>query len=297
MSILAAIDFSENSQQALRKAAQLAGDKNSELVVLHCVESADQDAFWRHLVGTPWEDPAQVRRQAKARLVGRVRETLDTALTPEQVTYKVALKSAADGIEAAAQKHGVELVVLGATGAGKLGALLLGSTAEKVIRTSSVPVLAVTPDAPMGHFDKILAPVDFSEPSRLSLQTAVDVARDNDARLLVLHAFALPAAGLAMLDMQAPPQVAEAYEEQKAAEFDEFLSTFDFGDVEVETILRVDSPPAAIARIASQDDVSLICMGTHGKSGFRRLIVGSTTARVLRQMPCSVLTVPRPHRD
>jgi universal stress protein E len=294
MPILAAVDFSDNSRRALRKAAQLARAQQAELVVLHCVESADQDAFWRHLVGTPWEVPAKVRRVAKHRLVEWVHETLDTADTPEQITHEVALKNTADGIEAAVRKHGVERVVLGATGAGKLGALLLGRTAEKVIRASSVPVLAVSPDAPIGPFETILAPVDFSERSRISLGTAIETARDDNARLLILHAYALPAAGLALLDMQPPPEVIEAYEEQKKAELEEFVDTFDVEGVEVETLLGLDSPPSAIARTAAQRDVSLICMGTHGERGFRRLLLGSTTARVLRQMPCSVLTVPRP---
>ncbi|QDG53677.1 universal stress protein [Persicimonas caeni] len=292
MTVLAAIDFSKNSHAALCHAAHLARAGDGKLVVAHSVVHADEDAFWRHLVQTPWEVPERIRKVAESRLRETVREVLDDDEMPADVSYVVELKSAADGILAAADAHNADLLVLGSTGAGPLKNVLLGSSAEHVVRSSEIPVLTVPPEAKGESFHKILAPVDFSDFSRKSLELAADLARQNDAELLILHAFALPAASLALLDMQAPPESVEAYEEQKWAEFDQFIEEFDLTDLDSSRLLRISTPSAAIDNVADEEGVDLICMGTAGHRGLKRVMLGSTAARVLRHPPCAVMTVP-----
>ena len=297
MSVLVATDFSKNAHKAVRKAAQLARERNETLVALYCAETSNQDAFWRHFVETPWEIPERVEKVAQARLRENVREVVPDSEMPEQVEYVVALKAASDGILATADARQAALIVVGATGAGRVQKVLLGSTAEHVIRASSVPVLTVAPDSPLEPYQTILAPVDFSDASRASLRQAIDLSARYDASLLVLHAFVLPAAGLALLDMQAPPQTVDAYEEQKWADFEEFLADVDFGDVDYTKLLRIGSPASAIRGAVEDDDADLICMGTRGRRGFERFLLGSTATRVVRQMPCSTWTVPSPEQS
>jgi nucleotide-binding universal stress UspA family protein len=292
MTVLAAVDFSKNSYAALRRAARLARDNNQRLVAVHCVASADEDAFWRHLVSTPWEVPKKIRAVAEARLRESVQEILTPEETPDDIGYVVELKSASDGILAAQKGHDAELIVLGSTGAGKARNFLLGSSAERVVRDSPVPVLTIAPNAPSERFETVLAPIDFSDCSRKSLHMAVDIARDDQAKLLILHAFSLPAAGLSLLDMQAPPEAIEAYEQQKWALFDDFLDEVDLEGVKYSRLLRIDSPAAAIRDAVEEEGVDLICMGTHGRRGLKRFVMGSTAGRVVRDVPCSVLTVP-----
>lgn len=292
MTVLAAVDFSKNSYAALQHAAHLAHLRDDKLVVIHSVVHADENAFWRHLAQTPWEVPERIRKVAEARLRETVREALDGDEMPADVAYVVELKSAADGILEARQAHDADLIVLGATGAGKLKNVLLGSSAEHVLRNSEVPVLTVPPDAPSERFRKVLAPVDFSDCSRKSLEMAADLARKDGAELLILHAFSLPAASLALLDMQAPPESVEAYEEQKWADFDEFIEEFDLSDLETTRLLRISTPSAAIQNVAHEEGADLICMGTAGRRGLERVMLGSTAARVLRNPPCAVMTVP-----
>ncbi len=292
MTVLAAIDFSKNSYTGLRRAARLAREAGEPLVVAHSVVHADENAFWRHFVQTPWEVPQKIRAVAQARLRESVQEVLSADEMPDDITYVVELKNAADGILEASRAHDADLVVLGATGSGKLHNALLGCSAERVIRKSEVPVIAVPPDAPDGKFEKILAPVDFSDCSRQSLCMAADIARREGAKLFILHAFALPAASLALLDMQAPPESVEAYEEQKWAEFDEFVEQLDLDDLDCTRLLRISSPAAAIQDAVDEEDIDLICMGTHGRRGLDRVLLGSTAAKVLRRLPCSVMTVP-----
>lgn len=292
MTVLAAIDFSKNSYAALQHAAHLAHIGDDKLVVVHSVAHANEEAFWRHLVQAPWEVPERIRKIAEARLRESVREALDDEAMPASVTYVVELKSAADGILEAREAYDADLIVLGTTGAGKLKNALLGSSAEHVLRNCKVPVLTVPPEAKGGRFQKILAPVDFSDCSRKSLGMAAELARQDGAELLILHAFSLPAASLALLDIQAPPESIEAFEEQKWAEFDEFLEAFDLSGLETSRRLRIGTPSAAIRNVADEDGTDLICMGTAGRRGLERVMLGSTAARVLRSPPCAVMTVP-----
>jgi nucleotide-binding universal stress UspA family protein len=292
MTVLAAVDFSKNSYAALRRAARLAHDNDQRLVVVHSVASADEDAFWRHLVSTPWEVPSKIRKVAEARLRESVQEVLTTSELPDDIAYVVALKDAADGILSAQKGHDAEIIVIGSTGAGKVQNFLLGSSAERVVRESPVPVLTLTPNAPTERFERVLAPIDFADCSRKSLQMAIDIAREEQAKLHILHAFALPAAGLSLLDMQAPPEAIEAYEQRKWEQFDAFLEDFDLEGVECSRLLRIDSPASAIRDAVEEEGVDLICMGTRGRRGFKRFVLGSTAGRVVRNVPCSVLTVP-----
>lgn len=294
MSILAAVDFSENSYAALRTAARLARRDGREMVAMHSLEQADEDAFWRHLVETPWEVPERMREVAQARLVEKTQELLSAQERPEQLACVVQMHDAADGVLRAADEHDAELIVVGATGAGRLRTFLLGSSAERIIATAAVPVLAVASDATPASFGTILAPVDFSASSRASLKAAIGMARRDGSKLLVMHAFALPAAGLALLDMQAPSDSVDAYEQRKWAELDDFVDQFDLDGVDCSRLLRISSPVAAIRDVVDEYDVDLVCLGTHGRRGVERFLLGSTAARTLRRPPCSVLTVPDP---
>ncbi|MFP4598421.1 MAG: universal stress protein [Persicimonas sp.] len=292
MSVLVAVDFSKHSHNALRLAAHLARERQVPLVAVHCVASADEDAFWRHLVQTPWEVPDQIRRVAKARLVKTVDETLDADQRPDQVEYLVELDSAADGIIAAAERSDADIVIVGAIGGGRIKKAMLGGTAERVIRTSPVPILAVAPDAPTEGFETILAPVDLSESSRRSLETAVEMAREENARLLIMHSFVLPTASLALLDLQPPAETVNTLESQKWSQLDEFVDAVDLEGVDHDELMRIGPAADAIESVVDEKGVDLICMGTHGRSGFQRVVLGSVATRVLRRMPSSVLAVP-----
>ncbi|MGM0558106.1 MAG: universal stress protein [Myxococcota bacterium] len=293
MSVLCGIDFSDNSRKALTRAVRLANAGDGDLVIVHSVAHSDEEAIWRHFVETPWEVPERTERAALARLRAFFKESIDTAEQPENVEYEVKLRSASKGILETESENNRDFdwIVLGATGAGKLANLLLGSTAEKVVRSCTAPVLVVPPDAPaLPEWQTILAPVDYSSDSHKALETAIALASGFGAHLHVLHAFSWPTQGLGLLDMQATPESMEAFEKQRWKEFETYLANFDFGDVEYSEHLRLGGPYSAIQNmIEDLDDVDLICMGTRGKSGVERMVLGSVTAKVLRTMPAEVM--------
>ncbi len=141
-------------------------------------------------------------------------------------------------------------------------------------------------------FRTILHPTDFSQPAEEAFQLAASLARDHGARLVVLHV--TPAAS----------QDAAGSEEiwlHKDHLWEEFhrLEALDprIREVRIECKFIDGDPVEEILRLAGAIDCDLIVMGTEGRSGLGRLLMGSVAEKVLRKAPCPVLTVksrPKP---
>jgi nucleotide-binding universal stress UspA family protein len=144
----------------------------------------------------------------------------------------------------------------------------------------------------MVKITRILCPVDFSEFSRHAIDYAAGIAHRCGARITALHVLRpistfLPPAGEGLY----PPIV---FSQQDLQQFDEDLAAFAraSGDVSVQTQVVQGSVVGEIVRIAAALPADLLVVGTHGRSGFNRLMLGSTTEKLLRKAPCPVLTVP-----
>lgn len=142
----------------------------------------------------------------------------------------------------------------------------------------------------MMHFHTILHPTDFSSNSACALRYACALARDCAAKLVVVHALEPAAAmvgeaALAPYDLEELRQTAQKQlDELKIA--DQALN--------VERLLRDGSAPAVILDAADEFAADLIVMGTHGRTGLNRLLMGSVAEMILRRAPCPVLTVKEP---
>jgi len=140
-------------------------------------------------------------------------------------------------------------------------------------------------------FRTILCPTDFSEHSRYAFQLACSLARDHGARVVVLY-----------VD---PPPV--AYGEAIARRQDSSYCTYlwqtleDFQSpdaaVPVERRLEEGDPASTILSVARQLSADLIVLGTHGRTGLRRLLMGSVAEAVVRRAKCPVFTFKEPHNE
>jgi nucleotide-binding universal stress UspA family protein len=141
----------------------------------------------------------------------------------------------------------------------------------------------------------VLHPTDFSEPSRPTFELACAVARDYEATVLVLHVVPWPAVGVADgVKYELPTGRAEETETRLRA-----LRPAD-PRVRIDHRLERGEAAAEILRVAAEAKADLIVLGTHGRSGLSRLLMGSVAEDVLRKAPCPVLTVktpPRPERS
>jgi nucleotide-binding universal stress UspA family protein len=136
----------------------------------------------------------------------------------------------------------------------------------------------------------ILHPTDFSDNSRAAFQLACALARDYGARLLVAHVARRPV--ITPLEGPVPPQP-ETYQEELTALLKGLQAAAP--EVRMEPRLMLSEDPAGeILRLAAEVGCDLIVLGTHGRTGLGRVLLGSVAEQVLRRAPCPVLTVKMP---
>jgi len=155
----------------------------------------------------------------------------------------------------------------------------------------------------MAEIKQILCPVDLSELSRHAFDHARAIAAWYEARLTVLHVFNAPVLPPGTLTPLMPPVgVAETLPVPSPVERDELLEevrrfsgvTDARRDCRVDVVVAEGSPVREILRYAEQLPADLLVLGTHGRSGFEALFLGSVTEKVLRSTHVPVLTVPPP---
>jgi nucleotide-binding universal stress UspA family protein len=194
-----------------------------------------------------------------------------------------------------AQEVPCDLIVMGTHGRTGLARLLMGSVAEKVLRTAPCAVLiAKTPFADKGgagwvKIQTILFPTDFSETSQHALDLAFALARDLKARLLVLHV-ATPPPFVTYGEFEKAMQESSGYRR----ELEEQLRSCQKPDCNAEFHLKEGEPAAEILHFAQEAQCDMIAMGTHGRTGLGRLFMGSVAEKILREAPCPVLTIKAP---
>ena len=140
---------------------------------------------------------------------------------------------------------------------------------------------------------KILYPTDFSESSLEALKYAISFARSSGAKLVLMHVVneKIFSEGLSLPRLEAP----EALGQEMAAEAGRQLRMLIPADqrvgLDVEMVILNGMPFLEIIRYAKANNVDLIVIGTHGRSGVEHIIFGSTAEKVVRKAPCPVLTV------
>lgn len=139
----------------------------------------------------------------------------------------------------------------------------------------------------------VVHPTDFSDPSRNAFELACALARDYGARLIVLHVVA-PWPALASGVPVPPPDPGVQQREAK-----EQLDRLEVphADIRAERRVEVGDPAEVVLRVAREVGASLIVLGTRGRSGLGRLLMGSVAEQVVRAAECPVLTVTAPIPD
>jgi nucleotide-binding universal stress UspA family protein len=142
---------------------------------------------------------------------------------------------------------------------------------------------------------RILCPIDFSDHSRRALDHAVAIARWYESTVTALHVFSpAPVAAFGPGPVVLEPMVlTPADRDQLLADTKAFIETETAPGVTIEAVLREGNAAAEIVDQATTMSADLLVIGTHGRSGFERLLLGSVAEKVLRKARCPVLTVPR----
>lgn len=138
----------------------------------------------------------------------------------------------------------------------------------------------------------ILCPTDFSEGARRALIYAAALAEHAGAHLTVAHAWGgTPPASL-FGDAAAATVVHAEERDEEVERLNVSVAAFRAQGIKLATVALEGAPVPTLLSLINEEAVDLLVMGTHGRSGFERWILGSVTEKLLRKAPCPVLTIP-----
>ncbi|ACM57290.1 universal stress protein [Halorubrum lacusprofundi] len=194
-----------------------------------------------------------------------------------------------------ARDHDVDLIVMGTHGRTGLNRLVLGSVTERTLRTSPVPVLTVHEDTTLdSDFETVLVPTDGSDAANVAANHGITIAEATDAAMHVIHVVDLTAVSGEF----GSAEVLTALEEAGQQAVDDVIHRAeDAGLRSVEASILSGTPARAILDYAEERDIDLIVMGTHGRTGLERYLLGSVTEKIVRVADVPVLTVSLPEKQ
>lgn len=303
--VLVPIDFSDASLEAVEGALPLIKRFGAELHLVHVFEP---EYPFSSLAAIPLIVPElEVGRRVRRHLKD-VANKYSVPLRRENIH---ALKGRPFAeICRLARDCDIDLIVTSTRGNTGLKHLALGSTAERIVRYSPCPVLVVRSGdgkkktgrngkRTKGEFGlgKILVPIDFSQCSMKGLAYAKALAKQFGSKLVLLNSVALQyyitSDEYARYDF---PLLMEQAEKASRGHMRDLMEKMDWDGIDAESSLQVGHAGHQICARAIDHHADLIVTSTHGTTGFKHILVGSTAEYVVRHAPCPVLVVPSHER-
>jgi len=293
--ILYPTDLSDESRRALTYAAAFARWYAAQLTVLHVVPTFDPIAVGPGALNGPAQ---MVLPMSREEIREQLRRVIDAAgLSSLGVRVSAQGGDPARIIVDQALETAADLVVMGTHGRSGFERLLVGSVAEKVVHKAPCPVLLVPPHLTAGMppdvtFKHILCAMDFSPAALQALGFALDLARQADGVVTVLHA-------VEWLAEEDPRENAHynvpEYRRYLVKDAQERVRTLvaeesrDWSAIEERVV--AGRAYREVLKAAAESGTDLIVMGAQGRGGLGLTLFGSTTQQVVRAATCPVLTV------
>ena len=279
--ILLATDFRQGGDDAVKTALFVAKTFRSNVVLLYVVPSTLAPLAATDAITTP--------------IAERLQKIADDFKAAGSAAVEAVIASGVpcDRIVDCANQQDVNVVIIGSGEAADVDHVRLGRTAAGVRRNATKPVWVVNRGASQ-QINRVVCPVDFSEPSRRALRNAVHLSRSFGAELMVLtvvRPLSKPFLGLGSV----APETQQARVTAQQAHFDRLLRDFDLHDVRWNKVIRQGEPHQEILAVAAEADADLIVMGSGARTGIVRMFMGSVAEDVASKMPCSIITVKSEH--
>ena len=277
--ILVAVDGSESGRNALLQAFRLAVEEKCWITVTSVVPPFTGDLDLTGVRGDvlaslakPYEDALR-----EAEDLAREERVLIKTVREEGETYE-RIVDLADG-------SNCDVIVMGRRGLKKIDRTLVGSVTARVIGHAQRDVLVVPGGTTLG-WKKILVGTDGSKYSGIAINKAVDFAKAYGGSLVVLSVVDVPAEFCAEAPKAVEDMIRKAREYTAAAK-----KQAEAAGVKSESYVGEAEAWEAIVKLANDQDVNMIVVGSHGRTGLRRLLMGSVTEKVIGHAPCPVLVV------
>lgn len=286
--ILIPTDGSEVAETAAQKAVSLAERFDAELHAIYVVEperlSYIVDDARGELTRRGTEAVERIEAQADEAGISTTTAIIDE----DKEVHRAILDYASD--------QEIDLIVMGTHGRGGIGRMVLGSVAEQTLRESPVPVMTVHEDTVIDtSLDSLLVPFDGSESAMAAVDQAIDLAKTTNGTVNFLNIVNYSAIAGGEI---ATGMVLDALEEAGERALETATERAEKNGVTVgDAAVEVGSPFRTIVEYAAQNDIDCIVMGTHGRSGVDRVLLGSVTERVIRQTELPVIATKAPETD
>jgi nucleotide-binding universal stress UspA family protein len=294
MTILIATDFSKPAFAAYRYAAALALRLKAQLVILNVLPTGmtldpeyPVNALYLQQLHEEWK----AEMEQLTRRVRQDRVVFEACQVPGDPS--ACIIDMADQVKAA-------LIVTGTYGRTGFDRLLLGSTAEKVVRGAHCPVMTVRDSEtesqpasggllPVSYF---VVPIDFSDCAQEAFEFASSLAKPLGTRIRLIHAFEPSAYPLDFSLFDARDE--KAFHARVRERLQELVSVLREQGISAEATCNVGLPADMILAEATRIPAAMIVMGTHGRRGWEHLAMGSVAEHVIRHSAAPVLTVKSP---
>jgi len=282
--ILVPLDFSDLGAKALHSAEKFAKLFNGIVTPFHSylpLNEVDGGPYMYGMGTTSMEDYDEIEDALHDRLA----ELANTELDPSLVNAPlISIGNPAQSI--VEEGKDFDMIVMTTHGRTGFSRFFLGSVSEKVLRMSNIPVLIVNEERELANLDRIMVTTDFSDHSKEAFPLAKEIARAANAKLEVVNILAFD------------PQHEDEPDESKRQVRQQRISVLakellhDIDDlVETKVIVSSDTPHEAILNYNLNNPHDLIVMSTVGRTGIDYLMMGSTTANVVRHVKSPVLSV------
>lgn len=283
--IVAGVDFSSSSRNALQEAARVAAWNEAKLRLVHVVEAEAA----KELAAHSGRDIDEVRAELTAHATTALKELGDALGPNSKVARRVLFGHATDDMVNQVKEVNAGLLVAGVRGQtdDSPGS---GAQATRLVRSAPCPVLLVD-EKHEGPYRRVIAGIDFSPTSKEVAAQALRVAEQDACEVQFVHVYAAPWRNLHLPNAEG---YSSGFRATYLADLESKLRGFvgESNRARVSFHLHHDQKHGrGISEFARQHEADLVVVGTRGRFNFRYILLGSTAEHVLREQPCSVLAI------
>ncbi|MEE4213618.1 MAG: universal stress protein [Bacteroidales bacterium] len=275
--ILVPLDFNSDYNKQVEIAGNIALNFNSEVLLLYVL---------------PPEAEVGSVKSMLSEFVDKELDTIGAKFKKKNISYRKLIRygNVFDKILTVAQDNDVNLILACDGCPAEKGNFSISIVAEKLIRKSQKPVWLIK-EGSRNIPKRILCPVDFSDASARALNNATKIARTFSSELFIINVFEPMQENFSNRLRIDYEKENSRLEKQNKEQFDKFLDSFNLAGIKYTIESTRGKPSDAIVEYAREKKIDLLFMGATGKSALQRLLLGSVTEKVVRELPSSIVTM------
>jgi nucleotide-binding universal stress UspA family protein len=281
--ILCPVDFFPASDAAVGYAAALAGNYGAAVHLLHVVTPVAAAAYEYAI------DTTEIMKAMEDRAGDELTKLAERArASGADVDSEIRVGDVYEQIKNEIECLKPDLVVMGTHGRRGVERWFMGSTTEKLLRHSPVPLITISASGEKSvppRFHRILVTTDFSDGTADALTYAFSVAQENESEISLLHV-------LHDVTADVSGKYRESLLQGLQKQLDDLVPPEARTWCDVNTIVETGVPYRIILRMLEGERIDLLVMNIHGKGMLDRALLGSTAERVVRVAPCPVMLIP-----